>query len=158
MEETNHMDDAESIQQMIEKNKKKYEKEDTRLTGKYDILKEVPKNEQPRLNEKLIEMLEKMSTLMQTKGDNIRSRIYSRAQDTVLSINEDITEVDQMKGRPHIGPTILSKMEEYVKTGILSEFEKEKNNPLTWLTDVYGIGPKKAADLIEKGIRKIEDL
>ena len=158
MEETNHMDDAESIQQMIEKNKKKYEKEDTRLTGKYDILKEVPKNEQPRLNEKLIEMLEKMSTLMQKKGDNIRSRIYSRAQDTVLSINEDITEVDQMKGRPHIGPTILSKMEEYVKTGTLTEFEKEKNNPLTWLTDVYGIGPKKAADLIEKGIRKIEDL
>ena len=158
MEETNHIDDAESIQQMIEKNKKKYEKEDTQLTGKSDILEKLPKNDQARLNEKLIEMLEKMSTLMQKKGDNIRSRIYSRAQDTVLSMNEDITAVDQMKGRPHIGPTILSKMEEYVKTGTLTVLEKEKNNPLTWLTDVYGIGPKKAVDLIEKGIRKIEDL
>ena len=111
-----------------------------------------------RLNEKIIDMLEKMEKLMQQKGDNIRSRMYGRAQDTVLSYSDDITDVKQLEGRPNIGPTILGKMNEYVETGTLTILEKEKENPLTWLTEIHGIGPKKATDLIEKGIRKIEDL
>ena len=49
-------------------------------------------------------------------------------------------------------------MKEYIETGTLSVLEKEKNNPLLWLTDIHGIGPKKAGELIEKGIRTVEDL
>ena len=29
---------------------------------------------------------------------------------------------------------------------------------MLWLTDIHGIGPKKAGELIEKGIRTVEDL
>ncbi len=111
-----------------------------------------------RLNESLVEMLEKMSKLMNKKGDMMRSRIYGKAADTVLSVREDITDIEQVKGKPNIGPTILSKMKEYVETGTLSVLEKEKSNPLLWLTDIHGIGPKKAGELIQKGIRNIEQL
>lgn len=111
-----------------------------------------------RLNESLVEMLEKMSKLMNKKGDMMRSRIYGKAADTVLSVREDITDIEQVKGKPNIGPTILSKMKEYVETGTLSILEKEKSNPLLWLTDIHGIGPKKAGELIQKGIRNIEQL
>ncbi len=111
-----------------------------------------------RLNETLVEMLEKMSKLMNKKGDMMRSRIYGKAADTVLSVREDITDIEQLKGKPNIGPTILSKMKEYVETGTLSVLEKEKSNPLLWLTDIHGIGPKKAGELIQKGIRNIEQL
>ena len=139
---------------------KKEEKPKRKYTRKVKPVEElrVASSKTIRLNEKLIDMLEKMEKLMQKKGDNIRSRIYGRAQDTVLSYPDDITDVKQLEGRPHIGPTILGKMNEYVETGTLSVLEREKENPLTWLTEIHGIGPKKAADLIEKGVRKIEDL
>ena len=145
-----------SIQKMIIKNRKEYEKEmnHTKIvenTGPSD-------KTHVRHNEKLVDMLGKMSKLMQQKGDSIRSRIYSRAQDTVLSESEDIVDIKQMEGKPHIGPTILLKMQEYVDTGTLSVLEREKENPLTWLTEIHGIGPKKAIDLIGKGIRTIEEL
>ena len=103
-------------------------------------------------------MLEKLSNMMSKKGDNMRSRIYNKAADTILSETDDITNIDELKSKPNIGPTIISKMKEYVETGTLSVLEKEKNNPLMWLTDIHGIGPKKAGELIEKGIRNIEDL
>ena len=147
-------DDKDSIQRMISKERRIFEKEDKKIQVQPDNNETVS----VRLNEKLSEMLDRLSKLMQKKGDNMRSRIYSRAQDTVLSEPGDITDITQMKGKPHIGPTILSKMDEYIKTGTLSVFEKEKDNPLTWMTDIHGIGPKKATELIEKGIRSIDDL
>jgi NAD-dependent DNA ligase len=112
----------------------------------------------PRKNEIFADVLGRLSTLMNKKGDNIRSRIYSRAQDTVLSITEDITDVKQLEGKPNIGPTILAKMAEYSETGTLRVFEREKDNPEMWLTDIYGIGPKKAQELVKQGIKTIEEL
>ena len=124
----------------------------------YNGGEKTPEKGGKRLNETLVEMLEKMSKLMNKKGDMMRSRIYGKAADTVLSVREDITDIEQIKGKPNIGPTILSKMKEYIETGTLSILEKEKNNPLLWLTDIHGIGPKKAGELIQKGIRNIEQL
>ena len=124
----------------------------------YNGGEKTPEKGGKRLNETLVEMLEKMSKLMNKKGDMMRSRIYGKAADTVLSVREDITNIEQVKGKPNIGPTILSKMKEYVETGTLSVLEKEKSNPLLWLTDIHGIGPKKAGELIQKGIRNIEQL
>ena len=112
----------------------------------------------PRKNEIFADVLGRLSTLMNKKGDNIRSRIYSRAQDTVLGITEDITNVKQLEGKPNIGPTILAKMAEYSETGTLRVFEREKENPEMWLTDIYGIGPKKAQELVKQGIKTIEEL
>lgn len=124
----------------------------------YNGGEKTPEKGGKRLNETLVEMLEKMAKLMNKKGDMMRSRIYGKAADTVLSVREDITNIEQIKGKPNIGPTILSKMKEYIETGTLSVLEKEKSNPLLWLTDIHGIGPKKASELIQKGIRNIEQL
>ena len=79
---------------------------------------------------------------MKKQGDFIRSRIYSRAQDTILSFEGDITDIKQLEGKPNIGPTIMAKMNEYVKTGTLMVLEREKENPVNWLTEIHGIGPK----------------
>jgi NAD-dependent DNA ligase len=40
----------------------------------------------------------------------------------------------------------------------LKVLEREKVNPVNILTDVYGIGPKKAKELVDKGITTIEQL
>jgi DNA polymerase beta len=52
----------------------------------------------------------------------------------------------------------MEKLNEYVQTGTLQILEREKLNPVNILTDVYGIGPKKAKELVENGITSIDKL
>ena len=88
----------------------------------------------------------------------MRSGVYNRAQDTILSLTEDITSPSQLEGKQYIGNTIINKLNEYDKTGTLVVFEREKENPDIWLTDIHGIGPKKAQELVSKGIQTIDQL
>jgi NAD-dependent DNA ligase len=45
-----------------------------------------------------------------------------------------------------------------VQTGTLRVLEREKTNPVNILGEVYGIGPKKAKELVDKGVTTIEAL
>ncbi len=155
--------ESKEIIEMIKKSSNSYKKEEKNISMKKhskspkNISKKMSPKKKERLNEKILEMLEKMENLMKKKGDIFVSRIYLKAQDTILSETEDITDVEQLKGKPNIGPSIIAKAEEYVNTGTLAILEKEKENPINILTEIHGIGPKKAKDLVEKGIKKIED-
>ena len=71
----------------------------------------------------------------------------------------DITNIDQLKGLPAIGATILKKFKEFEKTGTLQLLERAKGNPIYQFTKIYGIGPKRAQSLVEKdGVTTIEEL
>ena len=111
-----------------------------------------------RYNEQFIDLMEKLSNIMLKKGDTFRARAYQKAQETLMAFPSDITSVEQLKGKPGIGPTILEKLNEYLNTGTLKILEREKNNPVNILGEIYGVGPKKAKDLVEKGITTIEQL
>jgi len=111
-----------------------------------------------RLNEQLASLMAQLAVLMQKRGDNIRSRVYKRAEETIMSFNTDITSSDDLIGKPGIGPTIIEKVNEYLKTGTLQLIEREKNKPENILSEVYGVGPQKAKELVEKGIVSIEQL
>ena len=111
-----------------------------------------------RRNEDYAELMEKLAALMQKRGDNIRSRTYKRAQETILSITDDIFEPNDLTGKPGIGATILEKLQEFTKTGTLELLEREKANPEYIFSDIYGVGPKKAKEIVEKGITTIEQL
>jgi NAD-dependent DNA ligase len=95
---------------------------------------------------------------MAKQGEPFKARAYKKAEETIMSFTVDIVDVKQLKGKPGIGETIMSKLLEYVETGTLRLLEREKNNPENILTDVYGIGPKKAKDLVSNGIRSIRQL
>ena len=111
-----------------------------------------------RLNEKYIELMEKLSDIMVKQGEPFRARAYQKAQETIMAYPDDITSPSDLKGKPGIGATIMEKLEEYTKTGTLRILEREKNNPVNILGEVYGIGPKKAKELVDKGITSIEKL
>ena len=111
-----------------------------------------------RRNEIYIEVLERLSKLLAKKGDHIRSRAYSKAQETLMGILTDITSPDDLKGKPNIGPTILEKFKEYDDTGTLRLFEREKENPENIFNEIYGVGPKKAKELVEKGVKNLDEL
>jgi NAD-dependent DNA ligase len=108
-----------------------------------------------RLNEQFIELMEKLANIMLKQGEPFRARAYQKAQETIMSYPSDITNISMLKGKPAIGDTIMEKLKEYVETGTLKVLEREKNNPVNILADVYGIGPKKAAELVAGGINTI---
>jgi len=111
-----------------------------------------------RLNEKFIDMLEKLSKIMLSRGEIHRARAYQKAQETIMSFPDTITDPKQLKGKSGIGSTIMEKMNEFVETGTLKILEREKENPVNIFAEIYGVGPKKAKELVEKGIRNIVEL
>ena len=111
-----------------------------------------------RLNEKFIEIMEQLADIMVKKGEPFRAKAYHKAQETIMSYPNNIMTTNDLKGKPGIGSTIMAKLNEYVETGIVEMIEFEKKNPVNILCDVYGIGPKKSKELVEKGITSIEKL
>jgi DNA polymerase/3'-5' exonuclease PolX len=111
-----------------------------------------------RYNEEFIDLMEQLSGIMLKQGEPFRARAYQKAQETIMAYPDDITSVDQLKGKPAIGVTILEKLNEYVNTGTLKIIEREKNNPVNILGEIYGVGPKKAKELVDKGITDIPQL
>jgi NAD-dependent DNA ligase/DNA polymerase/3'-5' exonuclease PolX len=130
----------------------------TDLKISQDINSEMSQVPSSRLNEKFIELMEKLSDIMLKQGESFRARAYQKAQETIMSYPDDITSPEQLKGKPGIGPAIMEKLNEYVQTGTLKILEREKNNPVNILADVYGIGPKKAKELVDGGITSIAQL
>jgi len=106
-------------------------------------------------NKEFIKILGEFYDIMMKKGEAFRARAYKTAQESIMKMKEPITNVSQLKGLPGIGSTILSKLEEYVKTGKVSALEREKQNPLIILTQIHGVGPKKAEKLIAEGITTV---
>jgi DNA ligase (NAD+) len=127
-------------------------------SSNFNIAGQAGVNGEKRYNELFIDLMEKLANIMLKQGEPFRARAYQKAQETLMAYPNDITNVEQLKGKPGIGSTILEKLNEYVNTGTLKILEREKNNPINVLGDIYGVGPKKAKDLVEKNITTIEQL
>lgn len=123
----------------------------------------VPNQSEPikptgRLNEKFIELMEQLADIMLKQGEPFRARAYQKAQETMMAYPGDIMSPNDLKGKPGIGATIMEKLNEYMETGTLKVLEREKANPVNILAEVYGIGPKKAKELVDNGITSIAEL
>jgi NAD-dependent DNA ligase len=114
--------------------------------------------EKKRYNEEFIELMEKLNHIMLKQGEPFRARAYQKAQETMMTYSNNITSPSQLKGLPNIGSSIMDKLNEYVETGTLQDLEKEKNNPVNILCEIYGVGPKKSQELVLAGIKTIDEL
>ena len=99
---------------------------------------------QKRWNEPFIKILEELADIMMRQGEPFKARAYQKAQESIMTYEGDIYNLEQIINLPGIGKTIASKLEEYMQTGTLRILERERTNPVNLLTKVYGIGPKKA--------------
>jgi NAD-dependent DNA ligase/DNA polymerase/3'-5' exonuclease PolX len=118
----------------------------------------VPMLSKPRFNEAFIDLLGELADILQRQGEPFKARAYQQAQESIMTFPDDIYTVDQLKGLKGIGKAIESKLEEYSKNGTIKLLERERANPLNVLTRIYGIGPKKAKELIDKGLTTLADL
>ena len=111
------------------------------------------------MNAQFVKVLEQLESLMMKKGEHFRARAYTKAKEAIILYKNPITEVSQLKGQPGIGKTILNKLQEFKDTGTLNVLEKAKSNPMFIFTEVYGIGPKKAEELVKKhNVKTIAEL
>lgn len=111
-----------------------------------------------RYNEAFSDILMELAQLTARRGEMFKSRAYHNAQAVVATFPQDISNPSQLAGRPGIGTTIMDKLVEYVSTGKVNAIEIERSNPLHVLADVHGVGPKKARDLVDKGITSLVEL
>ena len=63
-----------------------------------------------RYNEKFIEILETLSNIMLKQGETFRARAYQKAQEFIMSYTNNITSLNELKGKPNIVPAILEKL------------------------------------------------
>ena len=113
---------------------------------------------QTRYNESFLDLMEKLHAVMVKKGEVFRAKAYQKAGEIILAYPGDIESHLVLKGCPGIGPTIMEKLGEFVETGTLQFLEREKQNPLHVLGDIYGVGPKKAQEWIDAGITTLDQL
>ena len=110
------------------------------------------------MNQPFIDILTRLENIMKMKGEPFRARAYQKAKETIMAFPDNITSVEQIRGLPGIGETILKKFREFQETGTLKAFEKEKDHPRYIFAEVYGIGPKKAKQLADMGLTSIAEL
>ena len=110
-------------------------------------------------NADFINVLDKLQDHYKVKGVNMKSRAYEKARDSIILYDDDITEISQLKGIPNVGKSTIGKLKEWLETGKVEVLEKAKNDPEIMFSNVYGIGPKKAKELVKThGVTTIKEL
>ena len=76
------------------------------------------------------------------------AKAAQRAVDALILYNKEIETPQELKAIKNVGASTVAKYKEFMKTGTLKFIENFKNDPINLFTNVYGIGPKKAAQLV----------
>lgn len=100
------------------------------------------------MNQQFINLLQKVQQIKSKKGDFMGSKAAQKAIDALILYNKEIESPIELGKIKNIGASTVSKFKEFKSTGTLKMVEKFKNDPINIFTNVYGIGPKKAASLV----------
>ena len=103
-------------------------------------------------------ILDQLSTYTGKRGDYIRSKIFKRAYENLTMYSDTIKTKEDLNNIPGIGPGIVRLFIEFVDTGKVELLIKEQNRMENVFSDIYGVGPKKAKELVDKGIRTLDEL
>ncbi|XP_031285345.1 DNA polymerase lambda isoform X1 [Pistacia vera] len=116
----------------------------------------------PDLNKNITEIFGKLINIYRALGDDRRSFSYYKAIPVVEKLPFKIESMEQVKGLPGIGKSMLDHIQEIITTGKLSKLEHfetdEKVRTISLFGEVWGIGPATALKLYEKGHRTLDDL
>ncbi|XP_012538119.1 DNA polymerase beta-like isoform X1 [Monomorium pharaonis] len=114
-------------------------------------------------NQDLCDFLMELADYERNVSKNVyKYNAYRKAAGTLSTLTERVKSGEEAKKLPGIGVKIAKKIDEFLQTGKLQKLEdikKDENNvAITLLARVSGIGPAKAKDLVEAGIKTLEDL
>jgi DNA polymerase/3'-5' exonuclease PolX len=122
------------------------------------------------MNKDLIQQFSILQAYFKSKNDTGRNIAYGKVVSGLRTIRDKVTNISQLKNIPGIGETALKKVKEYLDTGKIeavedakAEIQKGKKLSIKESTTelfqtVWGVGPKKADQLYESGVRTLEEL
>ena len=111
-----------------------------------------------RLNEIFASTLSSLATINKKIGEKHKANKYEHAEKNILLMTKDITSYKDLENKSGFGVNIIKKLKEIEETGKSSYIERAKTDPLQNLTEIHGIGEKKAKELINKNILSREQL
>lgn len=119
-------------------------------------------------NQEIAKIFYEISEYLEMEEVPFKPYAYQRVALTLENLERDVSEIyfkEGLKGLnkiPGVGKNIALKIEEYLKTGKIKEYEKlKKRSPvdLSALTAVEGLGPKRIKTLYQKlGIKNVKQL
>ena len=110
-------------------------------------------------NSELAKILNEMTALLDMKEMAFKPRAYEYAAFSVESLEEGVDEIYKKGGLkalediPGVGRGIAERIEEYIKTGRIKDYEKLKKQfpiDLEGLMKIEGVGPRMAKKLYQK--------
>ena len=120
------------------------------------------------MNPEIAKILYEMAILLDMKEVAFKPRAYEKAAIIIEGLEEDIKDIYKKGGLKAlmeisgIGQGIAEKIEEYIKTKRIKDFERlKKQTPvdINGLTSIEGLGPKSIFKLYKKlGIKTVEGL
>ena len=91
-------------------------------------------------------------------GNHFKSRAYDREKDKIMLFDKEIKSKEDLKSIK-LGKSAQKIIFEFIDNGTVAYLEKAKINPKYHFADVYGIGPKKAKELVSKNnVKSISEL
>ncbi|XP_076753574.1 DNA polymerase beta [Xylocopa sonorina] len=114
-------------------------------------------------NQDLCDFLLELANYERNVSKNIyKYNAYRKAAGTLSGLPDRVKSGQEAKKLPGIGEKIAKKIDEFLNTGKLQKLEDinkdDTNNAINLLTRVSGIGPAKAKELVDAGIKTLNDL
>src|SRR3989338_1721834 len=119
-------------------------------------------------NQEISKILFELAELYEMKNVPLKPRALLRASETIDSLGEDVAdiykkgEIKALENIPGVGRGIAEKIEEYLKTGHIKEYEHMKKKmpvDIAGLSSIEGVGPKLINLLYTRlRIRTVSDL
>ena len=112
-------------------------------------------------NKKIIDLFIEFKNYHKAKGNIYQYRAYQNIIEAISDIPK-IKSVDDVKDKKGIGEGARMKIAEYLKTGKMHELDEIRANKkvgaLLALEQIYGVGPKIAADWAAKGYSSVAQI
>ncbi len=119
-------------------------------------------------NQEISKILFELAELYEMKNVPFKPRALERASETIDSLGEDVSDIykkggiKDLQNIPGVGRGIAEKIEEYLKTGHVKEYEGMKKKmpvDIAGLSSIDGVGPKLINLLYTRlKIRTVSDL
>ncbi|CAG9313653.1 unnamed protein product [Blepharisma stoltei] len=132
------------------------------VKGKTKEKKEPPGTKVENKNENLVSELNKLKKYYESSGDRGRAIAYNKIIRILKMLPYKVTDASQLENIKGIGDKTLRKIDKILKNGYLQRTKKLQQDThvksLGELENIFGIGPRKAEELYEKGLRTIDDI
>ncbi len=114
------------------------------------------------INQELAKIFNSMANYLEMEDSSFRSKAYRKVAEVLETLQESVEDIEDLENIPGVGKHIAEKIEEYLKTGFIRDYEKlKKETPikLEEIIAVEGMGVKKAKVLYDKlKIKNLKDL